>query len=132
MATQLFSIQKLDNQWRYYSRWKLVDGTIIETSLTEREYLDLGKVGAGEPKRGNIPKDAKWLMSANMIAWDTPDKKSPFGGYTDMGNRKIAIGIDELNPLTIDGMLTDLMSKNIDISVGTKLIKLRDGTIEKI
>jgi len=119
---------------RHYSRWKLIDGTIIETPMTEAEYLALGKKGAGEPNRAKvgIPKSAVWILSASMTEWDTPDKKLGFGDYSRSSDG-VLIGIDEINPVFLRKTKEELMIDDVELSIkDVPVVRIKDGLLEKL
>lgn len=66
---------------RYWTFWLSPDGTErMETPMTKKEYLDLGKKGAGAPTKPlGVPMSWTWISSSGGPAFDTPDEKMAVG-----------------------------------------------------
>jgi hypothetical protein len=121
---------------RYWSRWRLTDGTVVETPLIEAEYAALGEKDAGEPARGSVPRSAVWVGSAGgAVCWDTPDQRLPFGGYDQHRNDAVVMGLDRLDPVLLrldTGRIEDLTHARQTLVIEGVSYRLFDGTIEKL
>jgi len=123
-------------QTRSFARWRLLNGTVVETPLTDAEYAALGVKGAGEPPRGAIPETATWLCAASgRTVWDTPDGLLPFGGYERRGNQAV-LGLDLIDPVFYrlrTGNITDLTAvNNKTFTVKGVSFRIHQGTVVKL
>ena len=94
---------------RYLSRWRLTNGSILDTDLSQAEYAALALKGAGTPPRNGAPADAVWLVSASVPTFNTPDGRLAFGDFeltaVNGGRYSVVLGLDtgEMIPLTLNG-----------------------------
>lgn len=83
----LREVTKSENN-TFFSVWRVPDGTEVQQELTESEYLDLAKKGAGAPPNRSGDRNAVWVVAYEKVTYDTPS-----GNLEDCTYAKVADGI---------------------------------------
>lgn len=118
-----------------FATWRLNDGTLLDTELTDEEYAALGLRGAGEPPRRGVPSDAVWVKAVGgSRTYPTADKKLPFGGYDRIDPNKVRIGLDDRRIVYhLDGgRIEDLTEADRDLVIEGRTYRIRDGAITRL
>jgi hypothetical protein len=119
---------------RYWSRYQLADGTIVEEELTAQEYGDLALPGAGPPPRKRVPRSAVWLQAAGgQVVWATPTGLLELGNYEVVRSDRVLVGLEELDPVGIEVGRVGLLTLDTTLAVSTaRQYRVQNGTIVRL
>jgi hypothetical protein len=119
---------------RYWSRYRLVNGNIVEEELTLQEYSALALPGAGPPPRKRVPGSAVWLCAAGgQVVWDTPTGLLELGDYEVLsGTNSVFVGMEELDPITLPVTRAGLLSLDATVTSRTRQYRIQAGTITRV